>query len=419
MTADPLPPDPQTPKPPTDIRLTAIPLTDDLVRGAAELESTERGLLPHRLPRWAREQYPEERLLSMERQPSGIRLVFETAATGIELVTHPARIVYLGAERPRGRVDVYVDGALALSDVLDGGDRFEVDPQTGTSTSHVGPSHHTVLDGMPDRVKHVVIWLPHNESVELVELRADAPVAPSSKAGPLWVHHGSSISQGSNAASPSLIWPAIAARSAGLELRNLGFGGSAMVDQFVARTIRDAEADLISLKFGINVVNADLMRLRAFVPAVHGFLDTVRDGHPETPIVLVSPTYAGIHERTPGPGAFDPASFGSGQVRFIATGDPADVAQGRLTLEVIRRELRQIVERRGDANLSYVEGTDLYGEADAAELPLPDGLHPSPEAHERIGRRFAERVLGVLPNVPGGLSLLPPDDAGSAGSAPR
>ncbi|MAU23254.1 MAG: hypothetical protein CMH13_22420 [Martelella sp.] len=28
------------------------------------------------------------------------------------------------------------------------------------------------------------------------------------------------------------------------------------------------------------LVNADLMRLRAFGPAVHGFLDTIRDGLP-------------------------------------------------------------------------------------------------------------------------------------------
>ena len=33
--------------------------------------------------------------------------------------------------------------------------------------------------------------------------------------------------------------------------------------------------DLISLKLGINLVNTDLMRLRAFGPAVHGFLDKV------------------------------------------------------------------------------------------------------------------------------------------------
>ena len=67
--------------------------------------------------------------------------------------------------------------------------------------------------------------------------------------------------------------------------------------------MRDTPADLISVKIGINLVNPDLMRLRAFGPAVHGFLDTIRDGHPTTPLLVVSPMLCPIHEDTPGPGA--------------------------------------------------------------------------------------------------------------------
>ena len=74
-----------------------------------------------------------------------------------------------------------------------------------------------------------------------------------------------------------------------------------MLDQFVARTIRDLPADLISVKAGINVVNGDTMRERTFGPALHGFLDTVRDGHPTTPIALVTPIVCPIVEDHPGP----------------------------------------------------------------------------------------------------------------------
>ncbi|MEO3747646.1 hypothetical protein [Plantactinospora sp. B5E13] len=133
------------------------------------------------------------------------------------------------------------------------------------------------------------------------------------------------------------------------------------------------------------------MRLRAFVPAVHGFLDTIRDGHPDVPLLLISPLFCGVHEETPGPGALDPGSIGTDQVRFVATGTPGDVTLGRLTLQVIRRELRSLAERRtADQNLHYLDGTSLYGSSDAVAVPLPDGLHPSPEAHQRIGTRFAE-----------------------------
>jgi len=171
----------------------------------------------------------------------------------------------------------------------------------------------------------------------------------------VWLHHGSSISHGSNAASPATTWPALAATAAGVDLVNLGFSGNALLDPFTARALRDTPADLISVKLGINVVNADLMRLRAFGPAVHGFLDTIRDGHPDTPLVVVSPLYCPIHERTPGPGDFDHEALARGEVRFRATGEPGP---GKLTLEVIREELARISAQRqaSDPHLTYLDG---------------------------------------------------------------
>jgi hypothetical protein len=365
-------------------------LTPAIVRGAAELENTARGLRPHRLPAWARAQFPDPQLMMVEGQPSGVRLVFSTTARTVSLVSHPTRVAYRGADRPRGNVDLVVDGELVASRTLDGGDLVLADLQTGGTEFRPGPSHTATFDGLREGDKLVEIWLPHNESTELVELRSDAPLAPVEQAGRVWVHHGSSISHGSNASTPTQIWPAVAARLGGVELRNLGFGGGALVDPFVARVIRDAPADLISLKLGINVVNADSMRLRSFVPAVHGFLDTIRDGHPTTPLVLASPIFCGIHEDTPGPGAVDPETLGTGQVRFVATGRSEDQRQGKLTLRVIREALAGVVESRADdPNLHYLDGTTLYGEDDAAEHPLPDALHPDTATHRLIGERFA------------------------------
>ena len=365
----------------------------ELIRGAAELEPTERGVRVHRLSATARSRFPDPQLLAMESQPSGVRLEFSTTATRIELLSHPTRLAYLGADRPRGCIDVMIDDALTERDVLSGGDLIEVDLKTGATQESPGPSHSTVLAQLPPGEKQVGIWLPHNETIELLALRSDAPLQPSRRELPVWVHHGSSISHGSNATAPTQIWPAVAARRSGVDLRNLGLGGNALVDPFLAREIRDMPADLISLKFGINVVNADAMRVRTFVPAVLGFLDTIRDGHPTTPLTLISPIFCAIHEDTPGPGAFDPASLGTDQVRFTATGTFQDTALGRLTLTVIRRELEALVARSTDENLHYLDGTRLYGPADAVDLPLPDGLHPSTEAHQLIGQRFAELVL--------------------------
>jgi hypothetical protein len=372
-----------------------IPLTAELVRGALELERTERGLVPHRLPARARAQNNDPRLAMAEAQPAGVRLRFRTRADVVELVTLPTKQVYAGAPpRPDGVYDLVVDGSLAAQASVAGGNTLNVDMATGASTLTAGPPGAVRFAGLGGQLKDVELWLPHNELTELIALRTDAPVEPV-PLGRVWLHHGSSISHGSNAASPATTWPALAATAAGVDLVNLGFSGNALLDPFTARALRDTPADLISVKLGINVVNADLMRLRAFGPAVHGFLDTIRDGHPDTPLVVVSPLYCPIHEQTPGPGDFDHEALARGEVRFRATGDPAERAAGKLTLEVIRDELARIVAQRqeSDPHLTYLDGLSLYGPEDFAELPLPDDLHPCPAAHRRIGARFASLVL--------------------------
>ena len=48
-----------------------------------------------------------------------------------------------------------------------------------------------------------------------------------------------------------------------------------------------------------------------------------------------------------------------------------------------------------DPNVHYLDGRDLYGEADHAELPLPDRLHPDAAAHRRIGERFAAHAFAA------------------------
>ncbi|MGW1199675.1 GDSL-type esterase/lipase family protein [Streptomyces sp. NPDC002536] len=373
------------------------PITADLLRGALELEHTAHGVLPHRLPAWARAQCTDGQLAMAEAQPSGIRLVLRTRATAVELDTLPTKRVYAGAPpRPDGVYDLLVDGRPAGQGGVAGGNTLTIDMTTGTAESRPGPVGTLRFTGLPGRDKDVEIWLPHNETTELVALRTDAPVGPAPDRGrKVWLHHGSSISHGSDAASPTTIWPARAASLGGVELINLGLGGSALLDPFVARTVRDTPADLISVKIGINLVNTDLMRLRAFGPAVHGFLDTIRDGHPTAPLLVVSPVLCPIHEDTPGPSAPDFTALAAGRLQFRAAGDPAERASGKLTLGVVRDELARIVQQRAadDPNLHYLDGRELYGQGDSAELPLPDGLHPDAATHRLIGERFAGLVF--------------------------
>ena len=377
--------------------LLTTPVTADLVRGCLETEQTADGLLPHRLPAWARAQNTDPQLEMAEAQPSGVRVAFHSRATHIELHTMPTKRVYAGAPpRPDGVYELVIDGRLAGQGSVAGGRTMTVDLSTGSVTTQSGHAGSVCFQGLADHRKDIEIWLPHDETTELMVLRTDAPVEPAAPSGRrVWLHHGSSISHGSNAATPTGTWPAIAAARAGVELHNLGFGGSALLDPFIARVLRDTPADLISVKLGINLVNTDLMRRRALGPAVHGLLDTIREGHPDTPLLVVSPILCPIHEHTPGPSAIDPTTFAKGRAAFVATGDPADTATGRLTLSTVRAELARIVEQRStdDRHLRYLDGRLLYGEDDAVALPLPDRLHPDPATHRLIGDRFAALAL--------------------------
>ena len=375
---------------------TTTPVTAELLRGALDLERTAHGLLPHRLPARARRQIPDDQLAMAETQPSGVRLAFRTRASVVELDALPTKRAYRGLPTPAdGVYDLLVDGRLTAQATVAGGNVRLIDLGTQSVELREGPPGTARFAGLPPGDKNIEIWLPHNETTELIALRTDAPVEPARDSGNrVWLHHGSSISHGSNATHPTSIWPVLAATRGAVDLVNLGFGGSALLDPFTARAMRDTPADLISVKIGINIVNTDAMRLRAFTPAVHGFLDTIREGHPSTPLLVVSPILCPIQEDTPGPLLPD---FHGGTAGFKATGDPAERVLGRLTLNVIREALARIVGQRAadDRHLHYLDGRDLYGEADFAELPLPDGLHPDPAGHRRIGENFARLAFAA------------------------
>lgn len=376
------------------------------VRGVAEVEPTSDGLVLHRLPAAARAQMPDDFVRMCEEQPSGVRLAFRTTARRVELDVRLRRT--LSVNRPSGEPGVVppaqpweavADGAVVATVVPgDGHGLVEMDYATRRGRWTSAPVETLAFD-LPAGEKDVELWPAFGEVVTLVAMRADDDVQPAPPAPrPRWVHHGSSISHGASADRPTGTWTAVAARALGLDLVNLGFSGNAVLDPFVARAIRDQPADLITLKLGINVVNHDIMRLRAFVPAVEGFLDTIREGHPSTPVVVVSPILCPMVEDCPGPTSIDPASPATAPV-FRTTGRPEELAEGKLSLGVIREALAGVVARRStsDGHLAYLDGLELFGQAEWDAMPMPDLLHPDAAGQRHMGERFAALLPGLLP----------------------
>ena len=362
------------------------------IRGAFHLKPTPNGILPRRLPAWTEAQMPEPAMGMMVSMPSGVRIVFRTEARRLELEVLERGLKFAGAPRRPAAFDLFVDGAFTRRVHAVAGQTVVIDnaPRPPAFTIEPGEPSILVFDDLPRGAKTLELWLPQSATVELRTLRLDAPLLPATPSGRRrWAHYGSSISHGMEADGPSETWPGVAARTAGLDLVSLGFGGQCHLDGMVARTLRDADVDLISLKLGINLLNGDSMRERVFIASVHSFLDTIRDAKPETPILVVSPILCPVAEDHPGP------TLNNGLSIYVID-RPDALAQGALTAKRIRSLLRSIVERRaaaGDANLHYIDGLKLFDEADLPDLP--DGLHPNAAGLIRIGERFAALAFGV------------------------
>ena len=390
-----------TPDTNQDATLRAVAWDDPAlsIRGAFHLKPTPNGILPRRLPGWTLAQMPDPAMDMMASMPSGVRLAFRTEARRVELDVLERGLRFEGGPRRPAAFDLFVDGSLARRLHATAGQTVVIDGASRPPSFTIEPGEPSTLvfDGLPAGAKTVEIWLPQSATVELRALRVAGDLLTSAPSGRRrWAHYGSSISHGMEADGPSETWPATAARAAGVELTSIGLGGQCHLDGMVARTLRDADVDLISLKLGINVLNGDSMRERVFNAAAHSFLDTIRDAKSRTPILVISPILCPAAEDRPGPTLNDGTA--------IYTPDrPEALALGALTARRIRALLAGIVERRragGDTNLHYLDGLTLFDQADLADLP--DGLHPNAAGLRRMGERFADRAFG-----PGGAFATP------------
>lgn len=361
-------------------------LIRDSIRGVAEVQDSPFGLALDRLPFWTRPHHKHDALTGIvSGQPSGVRLLLETSASQVTL-TYRATL---------DKTVMNDFSSYSTVSVTCGNFEQSISHDNGNARIWNGPTNPKFEEGQDSvavfelpvsaSVRLVSLWLPHNCEVKLVDLSANAPLSAGQPPEKRWLHYGSSISHSGEAKNPVGVWPTRVAIDEGLDLYSLGLAGSCNLEYFAAQTIAAWPADLITLKLGINVVNGATMTERTFIPAVLGLLDTIRKAQPTVRIVLISPIYCEGHETKPGPTATGIDGKATG-----AEPNPNEWVK-ELTLVRVREILADIVQTKGDPNLEYLDGLQLFSAAD--DHLMPDGLHPNAEGYLLMAERFKKLVF--------------------------
>ena len=310
-------------------------------QGIISLQKTDDWVMPWRTPHPKHVLFPDP-LLERSAMPAGVRISFRSNTTRISGNIVP--------QNESGILDLCCDGEVVASLDLTQKDSFS-------------------FENLPDTEKLIELWLPQFGQFQLRSLEIDdrATLDSFTDTRPRWVTYGSSITQCRTAASSTQTWPAIVAREQGLNLTCLGYGGQCHLDAMVARMIRDLPADYISMCLGINIQGASSLGPRAFRPAVIGAVQIVREKHPDTPLVLMSPICSPPREETPNVVGFH--------------------------LKGMREEVQaaaEALQAHGDKQVHYVDGLSVFG-AEYVHL-LPDALHPDAEGYRVMGKNFITQV---------------------------
>ncbi|TRZ56077.1 MAG: lipase [Streptomycetaceae bacterium] len=357
------------------------------VVGALGFDSDVEGwVTPRRLPDWTRDQFADPGMERYVKFPSGVRLRFSTKSDSISLEVRVSKLVITGISEDKrpAAFDLLVNGVETKTLIAENGNTLRLTataPAVFSETLEIGEIDILSFNDLGNDKKQIEIWFPTTAIVEVRKISTNQEISRSEKEiRKTWLHYGSSISQCSEAVRPMDAWPIRASQLLNLDIRNFGLAGECQLDGFVARTMAGLPADFISLKLGINVINADSMRERAFIPAVHNFLDILRERHTATPILVISSIVCPFHEDCPGPTMID----GN---RLFAKERAPELAAGALTLKRSRVLLQEIVKKRNDKDLHFMDGLELFNIADRNHLP--DGLHPDSAGYRIMGQRFA------------------------------
>lgn len=241
------------------------------------------------------------------------------------------------------------------------------DEQVDEQRAELGAATVTLALGGPPEAP-AVVYLPEGMRPEVLALRAVGGTVEPAPRGARWVAYGDSLLEGWVASAPALAWGAVASRRHGLDLVNLGYAGSARGEIPCAEAVAALPAEVISITHGTNCWTRTPHSAGMMLETTRAFLDIVRQGHPDTPIVVASPVLRPDAETTPN--------------RLGAT------------LGDLRLAMEEAVQARiagGDDNIVLVPGAEVI-----TSHQLADGIHPDDAGQARLAEVFGAAVSGAL-----------------------
>ncbi|ORT55180.1 hypothetical protein BKD26_33140 [Streptomyces sp. CB03238] len=209
---------------------------------------------------------------------------------------------------------------------------------------------------------------PESQAPVILGLRGVGGTLFPAPPRPRWLVHGDSITEGWWSTRPAHSWPAVAGRALGVDTVNLGYAGSARGELAIAQQLAALPADLLTLAFGTNCWSGVPHTAPLLYETTRAFITLVRQGHPDTPLLLVSPLLRPEAEAT-------------------ANDVGATLAELRTAMEEAARDLIAA----GDARLSLLPGRDLLGPGH-----LADGLHPDDAGHARVAAAVVAAVVAAV-----------------------
>jgi lysophospholipase L1-like esterase len=314
----------------------------------------------YRLPIQLEKTFRKE-VWNLAKSPSGGRIRFRTDSTAVALrLEYPSapNMANMHAFGQTG-VDLYADGIYIATAVAD---KDAAPHKTYEKTL-------LQMTGGPRVEREITLYLSLYKPVKVlgIGLDKDAKLKPARKfalAKPV-VFYGTSITQGGCASRSGMSYQAILGRALNIDFVNLGFSGNGMGEPEVARTVAQIDASCFVLDFAQNNRTLESVA-QVYAP----FIETLREKHPQTPILAITPIYSARE----------------------AVIDP-----WKSEVQKMRDHIRQVVSAKiaaGDRNLQLVEGTDLLGPSQGDGLV--DGTHPNDLGFQWMADGLALRLRKFL-----------------------